>query len=100
MLSLRRGIRFNNMKIKALSLLCLVVLSGCAKEPESVGNSTNKDIEVETLFRYEGCTMYRFVDGRSHYFARCENSTETISTNSRSCGKDCVQYYDENIVTN
>lgn len=90
-----------NLTKKAIPILSLaVLLAGCGKEPERVERSTNPAIQVETLFRHDGCTMYRFEDGgRKHYFSRCGAVAETIGTHSELCGKRCTRQIDENITT-
>jgi hypothetical protein len=67
-------------KIFILALATLTIL-GCSKDPISVSESNNKDIQVELLFEYEGCKMFRFKDGdNDHYFTKCINaSSQTIS---------------------
>lgn len=83
-----------------LCLLALPALSGCAKTPEAVEPSSNPEVEVSRLMEYDGCTIYRFNDaGRYHYFARCGSEVTTLSGQSKTCGKGCVQLYDESITT-
>lgn len=72
------------------------MILSCAKEPIDTKPSSNKDVPVSLLFEYEGCKIYRFYDDRFHYFTNC---TQTISTQSTSCGKGCTKYYDEKIET-
>ena len=53
------------------------------------------DFHVNLLFTKDNCDVYRFFDqGRSHYFTNC---TETISSYTRSCGKNCTTTDNENI---
>lgn len=82
------------------SLLILLLVVGCAKEPESVSNTSNPEFNVEKLFVHDGCTVYRFSNSwRDHYFARCRQETETIGSHSEPCGKGCITRRDENIRT-
>lgn len=47
----------------------------------------------------DGCTVYRFVDGSSHYFTRCGEEVTTVRNYSESCGKGCVRHKQEEITT-
>lgn len=69
-----------------LTALVLVAL-GCKNEAESVVLSSNHNFDVEKLFDVDGCTVYRFTDGRSHYFARCERSVSVSETQYYHHGK-------------
>ena len=82
-----------------IALLCLF---GCAKDPISVSQSSNPDVNVSKLFDHDGCSTYRFYDaGEYHYYVKCEKSNDvtTISTKTESCGKNCTKKRDENIPT-
>lgn len=58
---------------KALAFLALVFVTGCASEPVTTEQSTNKEVPVSLLFEYDGCKVYRFYDGgRNIYFSKCE----------------------------
>lgn len=81
---------------KYLILAFCVTLLGCNQDPVAVSSSNNPNVEVAELFTHKGCTVYRFLDGRYHYFTDCSKST-TITTHSESCGKGCVKVYDTNI---
>lgn len=70
---------------KVFAMLALVILAGCTK-PAERAEQVNANFNVETLFTHEGCTVYRFKDGRDHYFTNCSGSTST----THSCGKSCV----------
>ena len=55
-----------------------LILSGCLKDPVSKSETNNPNITVETLFDYDGCRVYRFLDnGNYRYFARCGSSVST-----------------------
>lgn len=73
--------------------LCLLGLgcSACfsASAPVSSSPSNNSNIEVETLFTHDGCTVFRFFDAGYHYYARCDGAHATISTVS--CGRHCTR---------
>lgn len=75
-----------------LLLVMLALLAACAAPAESRAASSNSAIPVEVLFTVDGCTVYRFVDTRSHYFARCTVApvtTAVTSTVEEHCGKSC-----------
>lgn len=81
------------MKIVLLASVLFVL--GCAKDSISKLPTDNKNIDVGLMFTHEGCKMYRFYDeGRSHYFTNC---TETISSYTENCGKNCIKTISENI---
>lgn len=83
------------------TLLAVVLVAGCAKDPVAISSSTNPEVPIANLFTHEGCTVYRFVDdGWYHYFAKCVDSAETISQKTSTCGKNCFYTRDENIRTN
>lgn len=73
-----------------------LVLLGCNQDPIAVSSSNNPNVKVDELFTHKGCTVYRFLDGRYHYFTDCIRAT-TITTHSEACGKGCVNVYDTNI---
>lgn len=79
--------------MKYLILLILVSLVGCG-EP----NRPNPSKSPIELFKHEGCTVFRFADqDRYHYYTRCDEFVETITTQEESCGKGCVNKIEENI---
>ena len=61
--------------MKRLLLIPLLLL-GCNKPPETT-TTLNKNFKVDTLFTYEGCTVYRFWDGGSRYYVNCNESSST-----------------------
>lgn len=62
----------------ALTLAVSVTLVGCQQDPVAKHSTNNPDIQVETLFDYDGCRAYRFNDGgRTIYFTRCGSATNT-----------------------
>jgi hypothetical protein len=71
----------------AFALICAALLSGCEKQAEVSAKAG--DVTVERLFTYDGCTAYRFEDGRTVHFVRCDTRTETSWRYS--CGKNCVR---------
>lgn len=75
--------------MKAVLLLALLVLAGCAKEAESTAR-VGADFAVDKLFTNEGCTAFRFSDGgRFIYYVDCNNQTTASWTES--CGKSCTR---------
>ena len=77
-------------------LLITLFLISCTKEGTKVSvENALSDFHVNLLFTKDGCDVYRFFDeGRYHYFTNC---TETISSYTRSCGKNCTTTNNENI---
>ena len=47
----------------------------------------------------DGCTVYRFVDGGTHYFARCGGTVTTTKNYTENCGKACTRSRKEDIST-
>ena len=52
-------------------LLALLLLAGCAMEPQEQRSTTNRNLAVEILGEVDGCTIYRFYDIYHRYFVRC-----------------------------
>ncbi len=75
------------MRILILSLMLL----GCEEPAQKTVSTTNQNIKVELLFEHDGCKVYRFNDGGTHYYARCP-MTATVS-DYKDCGEDC-QYHE------
>lgn len=82
------------MKNLLLVFLCLGIVS-CAKKSEHTETvGPGKEYQVERLFTYEGCTVYRFQDvGRFIHYTNCNGQT----TYRHTCGKNCE--HDENVET-
>jgi hypothetical protein len=74
--------------------LTLLAATGCAtppSQPISTQATNNKAFQVEQLFEYDGCTLYRFEDaGQTRYFAKCSAPTSTVSW-QENCGKNCFR---------
>ena len=69
-------------KITILAGIALsIMLTSCHKDP--VSSETKGDFQVELLFEKDGLKVYRFYDGRYHYFT---SKGETMTT--QSSGKD------------
>lgn len=67
---------------KLLVALLALGLFGCTNKAVETTQTNNVAIPIETLFKHDGCTMYRFLDaGNFHYFAKCGN-TSTVSHTS------------------
>ena len=61
-----------------LIAFALLLLSACAKEPEST-KQAGIAFQVDKLFTHEDCTLYRFSDmGYPRYYAKCEKEA-TVS---------------------
>lgn len=59
-------------------VLVTLIFAGCKQDPVSKSRTNNPKIDAEILFDYDGCRVYRFVDGGyERYFARCSSSTST-----------------------
>jgi len=60
--------------MKTLAIIWLSIgLLGCTKEAEEVRPTGNINYQVDKLFTHEGCTVYRFDDGKTIYYVKCEN---------------------------
>lgn len=82
-------------KILLLGILFLGLVGCSLKEGTAVQVEGAKDeFEVKLLFVKDGCSVYRFYDGRSHYFTNC--SGQTMTTQSQRSGKT-TKHWDENI---
>jgi hypothetical protein len=73
-------------KLLAIALLA-AALAGCQREAEEAVRAG--DVTVETLFTHDGCTAYRFYDGRYVHFVRCGGRTDTSW--QEGCGKSCIR---------
>lgn len=64
-----------NYLIGALIALAAIMLSGCEKKAvertEQIGSW-----QVEKLFTVDGCSVYRFQDGRDVYFSNCPGQAQ------------------------
>ena len=47
----------------------------------------------------DGCTVYRFVDGGTHYFTRCSGTVTTTKNYTENCGKGCTRRRQEELTT-
>jgi hypothetical protein len=77
-------------------LILILLLSSCAKKSTPVTvQDAQDDFLVSKLFKYENCTLYRFMDdGSWHYFSNCG---EVESNRTESCGKNCTRHIQERI---
>ncbi len=71
-----------------VTIVVLISIISCRNEPVSK-SFEGKNIEVEFMFEKDGVKVYRFYDGRYHYFT---TNGETISNK-----KNGKSDYDENI---
>lgn len=73
-----------------LVLASLCIATGCAQPAMYTSTTPNPAIAVDTLFTYDGCTVYRFQDGgHAVYYANCGG---TASTDQEvSCGRNCTR---------
>lgn len=66
-----------------------MLLGGCEKSAESVSSPSNSEYRVETLFHHDGCTAYRFYDGRTVHYVKCGDDVRTAWREG--CGKNCTR---------
>lgn len=82
------------MKIKLVfASLLLLGLLGCNQLAQEVSSTSNSAVKVELLFRYDGCSVYRFEDGlqlNSHYYVRCDKESNSSTSGTQWCGKNCT----------
>lgn len=71
--------------MKKLLLFSVLLLVACQKAPESTKQIG--EYNIQKLFTYENCTVYRFIDDRTVYFTNCNGETQS----DYSCGKGCVR---------
>ncbi|WP_297091904.1 DUF4884 domain-containing protein [uncultured Draconibacterium sp.] len=78
--------------MKTIYLICagalLLLLSACSGVPLTIKSPENNDTyNVEYLFEYDGCKVYRFYDrGEYVYFTNCMGDVTSFakdSTNTR-----------------
>jgi hypothetical protein len=62
-----------------------ITITGCHKDPQAMSTEGN-NVQVEFLFEKDGVKVYRFHDGRYHYFT---TRGETMTS--------CKSNYEENI---
>jgi hypothetical protein len=84
-------------------LLLIVMLFACSCKTinpiQSSPAQDNPNANVSLLFTHDGCKVYRFTDGRNHYFAKCEHNASTETNWTESCGKSCTQHRSSTIET-
>ena len=75
-----------------LAMALGLALASCAQPGTGVpvqGVVGDASFNVQKLFTTDGCTVYRFYDtGDYHYMTNC---TSTITTITKSCGKNCME---------
>lgn len=92
------------MKITFILAIGMAMM-GCNPIPaERTLETSNPAVAVEQLAQVDGCTIYRFEDGRTHYFVQCRCDQQAmIEQHSKqvSCGKNCTrtERWDEIIST-
>ena len=81
-------------------LIFAAALAGCSENTtESVEHAGVGGFEVARLFTHEGCTVYRFYDGGSRYFANCNGSATTSWRRAMPCGKNCTRVEHQQVPT-
>jgi hypothetical protein len=80
-------------------IVAVLAVTGCDQKgvPETSATvGVGASYTIDKLFKYDGCTVYRFRDaGYNRYFTNCSGST--IGTDSESCGKNCTNTWDTGI---
>jgi len=59
--------------VKILFALPLALILSC-QDTQSIKTGNYR---VELLFEHDGCKVYRFQDGTTHYYAKCAASTSS-----------------------
>lgn len=77
-------------------ILTLALFSACnTVKPTRVIQSNNPSANVVELFTADGCTIYRFEDDGSHYFAHCRAGGISLETSRmRMQGKAMIRIPD------
>lgn len=76
------------MKNLLIALAACAALAACQKPAEQTTHAGN-GFEVSRLFSVDGCTVYRFQDAGTRYFAKCSAASATTNSNEN-CGKNCT----------
>lgn len=59
------------------ALAAALLVTGCAKNPVSTNSTSNPNVEVDKLFTFDGCTIYRFTDNNNYiYYSKCGSSSD------------------------
>ena len=67
--------------MKYLTLVAALLLTSCINEPMSVEHTgKNDEFSVEYLFEKDGIKVYRFYDGRYHYFTTGGTTMSTYTS--------------------
>ena len=82
----------------ALLIIGLIVFAFQAVFEPSLENKAAMRVP-QILSEADGCRVYRFVDGGTHYFTRCGSHVETVKNYTESCGKACTRNRTESITT-
>lgn len=53
-----------------------LLLAACHKDPQQ--SQHHGEFKVETLFRHDGCTVYRFLDRSYVYYTKCIADTSAV----------------------
>ena len=78
------------MTLSLIAMACSACVT--ATPPVASSPSNNSEIEVQTLFIHDGCTVFRFYDVGYHYYARCDGAHAGVATMSNvTCGRNCVR---------
>jgi len=83
--------------IVILILLCIVGALASMFEPSPEHKAAMRVPQL--MSEADGCKVYRFVDGGTHYFTRCGPHVETVRNYTENCGKACTRNRTETITT-
>ncbi len=53
----------------AVLVMAAAIAASCESSPVSTASTNNPSVKVELLFEHDGVKVYRFMDGRYHYYA-------------------------------
>jgi hypothetical protein len=82
----------------ALLIIGLIVFAFQAVFEPSLENKAAMRVP-QLLSEADGCRVYRFIDGGTHYFTRCGSHVETVKNYTESCGKACTRNRTEKLTT-
>lgn len=64
--------------MKYIFLLLIIFLVSCGKNSQETKKTSNKDYDVELLFKVDGCSVYRFKDGDNYKYFTNKGTIEEI----------------------
>lgn len=82
------------MATKLAVLLFSLTLVGCSAPAEKSVGSTNKEVKVEMMARFDGIVLYRVDVGSRYVYVAAKDDGKTLAANwseQRPCGKGCTR---------